>query len=714
MRGIRALIAALALCDGAAQAAPLGGMGTAGAISPTDTIPICQKATGCGTTDPLRSATIGNLAASLARLPVVPAKTVQVPCGASLTATIAATGGEASAAAPVLYQLAGSAGSPCTYSGFTPTAVSNIIIQGDTSSPVGANTIIDGGQQGGSAGYTPFLNGGPSGIIAGGTSAANVTIQYVTIQHYGGGATSGNGFGSVCGWVAFGTDPRENWCPMVWMGNNWTIQHSTLQLSGGYAIETAGGNILIANNLITANQHGGITIQSGWIGTNGGSVVFYNNECTGNNARGDDPANDANGCFKAVYQPAGLGGGPQQALYAIDNYAHDNNAAAYWCDIKCSNALVWTGNTAMNSLSPSTFPATGPACYQYEVTGGHAEISHNFAAECSGAGYNLVNSSNVAIHDNYIWVDLDLAAPGGLQAFATCRSDNDAAADPLSNIKAYGNAIAYNKTVSAGSSASGGARDLTGPLGSSCSGGQASPTYLDYATNAFFGNQSFVPAFTGTIGAGFEGFGASTIGAAIGVWQGTGGPWVAPFSSTGGYAGWANGDCTVHVTTVPAGFTVQEGMQLWGTLQTTPVTISQAGGGVGQYAINWCPSFASAGSPATLNSVFGGNQEQGSVLQTGATATGSSISGTTLTIGTVTNGTVAAGMPVYGNDGTHKVPFGTLIQSNISGSGNGSTWTLNNSLTLTSTTVYLNQARALHLGCQNGIATGGCPNGSGM
>ena len=54
------------------------------------------------------------------------------------------------------------------------------------------------------------------------------------------------------------------------------------------------------------------------------------------------------------------------------------------------------------------------------------------------------------------------------------------------------------------------------------------------------------------------------------------------------------------------------------------------------------------------------------------TSTGSSISGTTLTIGTLTFGTPQIGMEITG--GTTRA--GTFITGNISGSGNGSTWTV--------------------------------------
>ncbi len=76
---------------------------------------------------------------------------------------------------------------------------------------------------------------------------------------------------------------------------------------------------------------------------------------------------------------------------------------------------------------------------------------------------------------------------------------------------------------------------------------------------------------------------------------------------------------------------------------------------------------------------------------TGATLASSTISGTTLTVGTLT-GTIVPGMVLIG-DGI--VP-GTYIVSNISGAGDGSTWTVNQDQTVdvvdmvTSTVVVLN------------------------
>lgn len=65
------------------------------------------------------------------------------------------------------------------------------------------------------------------------------------------------------------------------------------------------------------------------------------------------------------------------------------------------------------------------------------------------------------------------------------------------------------------------------------------------------------------------------------------------------------------------------------------------------------------------------------------TSTGSSISGTTLTIGTVVTGTVGAGQYLTGTG----VTAGTRIIASISGSANGSTWTVDTSQTVGSTAI---------------------------
>ena len=65
------------------------------------------------------------------------------------------------------------------------------------------------------------------------------------------------------------------------------------------------------------------------------------------------------------------------------------------------------------------------------------------------------------------------------------------------------------------------------------------------------------------------------------------------------------------------------------------------------------------------------------------TSTGSSIAGTTLTIGTLVTGTVAVGQYITGTG----VTAGTKIVGSISGTGSGSTWTVNNSQTVGATAI---------------------------
>lgn len=94
------------------------------------------------------------------------------------------------------------------------------------------------------------------------------------------------------------------------------------------------------------------------------------------------------------------------------------------------------------------------------------------------------------------------------------------------------------------------------------------------------------------------------------------------------------------------------------------------------------------------SAVLKGDQFAVSRAKTAAfTATGCSTSGTTLTIGTVTSGTVAIGQVVQTS--TTSFLNSTYIVANISGSGNGSTWTVSStpgtqsSLTVTGQTGFV-------------------------
>jgi hypothetical protein len=88
--------------------------------------------------------------------------------------------------------------------------------------------------------------------------------------------------------------------------------------------------------------------------------------------------------------------------------------------------------------------------------------------------------------------------------------------------------------------------------------------------------------------------------------------------------------------------------------------------------------------PATISNIaFVSATTQRITLGGSFTSTGSSISGTTLTIGTVTAGTVGVGQYLTGTG----VTAGTRIVASISGSGAGSTWTVDTSQTVGSTAI---------------------------
>jgi hypothetical protein len=70
-KSILAAVSGLALGFGAAAAfaTPMNGLSAAGAVSGTDTLPICRKATGCGTSDPLKASTTAQLGTYIAGQP---------------------------------------------------------------------------------------------------------------------------------------------------------------------------------------------------------------------------------------------------------------------------------------------------------------------------------------------------------------------------------------------------------------------------------------------------------------------------------------------------------------------------------------------------------------------------------------------------------------------------------------------------------------------
>jgi hypothetical protein len=156
-----------------------------------------------------------------------PRSVVSIECNAGIDAAILANGPH------LTYQLAGSAGKPCTYSRQTFHTVSDITIQGDCSSPTGANTILDGGNGPPGGPLTILTNGAPPSD-GGSDNSTKVTIQCLTIENYGGSKTCP---GAGCTY----NDNAENDYQQLTTWDGWVLRRCTLQLSGGYGAQLHAG-----------------------------------------------------------------------------------------------------------------------------------------------------------------------------------------------------------------------------------------------------------------------------------------------------------------------------------------------------------------------------------------------------------------------------------------------------------------------------------------
>jgi len=127
---------------------------------------------------------------------------------------------------------------------------------------------------------------------------------------------------------------------------------------------------------------------------------------------------------------------------------------------------------------------------------------------------------------------------------------------------------------------------------------------------------------------------------------------------------------TLTVTAITNG-TIAINQALFGvgiTQETVITALGSGSGGVGTYTINISQTIASE----QMNSVIAG-----------AVVTGS-ISGTTLTVTAVTSGTLALGQTIQGSTVTAQ----TIITAFGTGTGGAGTYTVNNSQTVTSRTLY--------------------------
>jgi hypothetical protein len=353
---------------------------------------------------------------------------VLIPCGANVNsyAASAAQGGTHGYGPATVFQLSGSAASPCTYQNQTFHTQSNEVIQGDCSSSVGANTILDGGNGAANGPNTQMTNGDSDG-------ATGVTLQCVTVQNYAGSHTCPNSSAAGCNWQGDnGTSEDRNAEVVTWDG--WLLTKDTFTSSGGWGV-TLQGSATASNSRFVGNYHGGINPEACLPGSNDQAAFVQGSEIANNNLRGDYTYTDAAG-FKATSS-----GNPDcSPLYFLNNWVHDNaNTIGVWLDGFACNKCVVQGNTILDNGQS----------FQCEITGGtiafNNDISHNvIQQQANGAGWviKIDQCAQFNIHDNNILYP-SAGIYGGLGVLAENRNGNQEVAN---NLAIYNNTITFTST----------------------------------------------------------------------------------------------------------------------------------------------------------------------------------------------------------------------------------------------------------------------------
>jgi hypothetical protein len=312
---------------------------------------------------------------------------VNVPCGASLGSYISG-----SSPAGTIYQLAGSAASHCTYNQHARvTTASNITIQGDCSSYVGANTILDGGS------VTSVLMAGNPTFY---DNTSGVKVSCLDIEHYGAVSPS------QCQGTSSQNDIPEIWLSTGWVGSNLTIANSC---GIGFQQDSTA---TLQNSVIHDNAVFGGTPQTHWHGTAAGTMTLAGDEFYHNSTQTTGAAcNTLGDCdaFKAVEQTCCGADGPFQNLLFTGIYSHDNDAGSLggavgmWCDENCAH-----GATA--SFVNSTVKNNGGDGIRIEISGGGNNIvSHNVVVRNDVSGNtgqaSIMNACSPTFTAEYNYVD---------------------------------------------------------------------------------------------------------------------------------------------------------------------------------------------------------------------------------------------------------------------------------------------------------------------
>jgi parallel beta-helix repeat protein len=269
----------------------------------------------------------------------------------------------------------------------------------------------------------------------------NVTIEYLTIQHF----NSGAGAGAVNG-----------------SGNNgWTEKYDLVQSNTGAGI-MLGGNNLVTNNCLTNNGEYGFngysyvdeTYGSGLTG-GAANITFTNNEVSKNNTNNTSSGIEGGGKFWS-----------DQNVTVTGNYVHDNiNSPGLWMDtnndgfVVEDNYISHNGGQAIfyeisynalienNTIIDNTWPAGagnagfGDGTIYISESGGDSRVANSF-------GISTITISGNVLTDNW----------GGVQLYDNgdrfCGS-NDSSDCTLVNKSTYTNASCKaNVTASAKPTAS--------------------------------------------------------------------------------------------------------------------------------------------------------------------------------------------------------------------------------------------------------------------
>ncbi len=316
-----------------------------------------------------------------------------ITCNASISSAIAAAPTE------TVFLLAGSVGTPCTYTSQSNLALRNNIeilggCHGQAIGSCSGATIIDGG-----AANVVLVGGNPAYGYA---TIVGILMDGFTVQNY----------------LA---DTSENNNSMVYAWNGWVFRNMIFRISGGWGLSMPGGTMI--NSKVDSNKHGGITAELGLPGI-APYTVIRGSEISNNNTRVDNVFNDAAGLKMVEYG---------SALIFVDNYVHDNIGVGVWGDIS-ANGWKILGNTFVANM----------AGVQWEIAT-NCEIAYNvfnnnfYAAQSFGAPVWLSSASTCDVHDNNMYASTSLA--DGLIGDATARVDTSSL--PFQGITLRNNTITF-------------------------------------------------------------------------------------------------------------------------------------------------------------------------------------------------------------------------------------------------------------------------------